>query len=139
MFFNTNLTRLNFHYDEINKVLIDKKLGLKISMGLCSGLRGIYGPYQNINQGFTICVQEQGMQQSQLDQLCSSLTQEANSQGIDILVTKSDLPFDNRWYILGDIRGMMELARRDKLRLPLGYYMYDAVLIEFEYYEDKKF
>lgn len=138
MFFNTNLTRLNFHYDEINKVLIDKKLGLKISLGLVSGLRGIYGPYQNINQGFALCIQEQGIPQNELDRICSYISEDANIEMVDILLTKSDLPFDNRWYVMGNIRGLIEAARRDKIRFPLSHYMCDTILIELEDYEDKE-
>jgi len=138
MFFNTNLMRLNFHYNDINKVMIDKKLGLKISLGLVSGLRGTYDPYQNTNQGFALCLQEQGLPHNELDRICSQISGDANIQNIDILITKSDLPFDNRWYIMGDIRGMIENAQRNKIRFPLSNYMCDTILVELEDYEDKK-
>lgn len=138
MVFNTNFSRLNFHYEEIYKTIIDKRNGLKISMGLCSGLRGSYAQYQNVNKGFTLCFQEQGMAQNELDSMCGKMVEQAQSLGINILATKSDLPFDNRWFILGDIRKLIESAQQDKIFMPLSNFLYDSILVEFEAYEDIK-
>lgn len=135
MAFNTNLTRLNFHYDEIHKTMIDKKLGLKISLGLISGLRAGYRPYQNKNHGFTICLQEQGMPQDELDRLCLNIAEQSQSLGYDVLATKSDLPFDNRWYLMGDLRPMLEAGRNGRMNIPFSNFLYANMIVELEEYE----
>lgn len=138
MVFNTSYTRLNFHYDEIYKTIIDKRNGLKISMGLISGLRSSYLQYQNMNKGFTLSFQEQGMPQNELDNMCGKMAEQAQSLSINILATKSDLPFDNRWFLLGDIRALINAAQQDKIFMPLSNFLYDSILVEFEAYEDTK-
>ena len=135
MAFNTNLTRLNFHYDEIHKTMIDKKLGLKISLGLVSGLRAGYRTYQNKNRGFTICLQEQGMPQDELDRLCLNIAEQSQSLGYDVLATKSDLPFDNRWYLMGDLRPMLEAGRNGRMNIPFSNFLYANMIVELEEYE----
>ena len=133
--FNTNVTRLNFHYDDIYKTIIDKKLGLKISMGLLSGLRMPYSHYQNKNKGFCIGLQEQGMPQDALDKLCLEIIEETKLKCFDLLITKSDLPFDNRWYIAGDMREFLEAARDDKIKMPFTPSIYEGLLDQLEKYE----
>ena len=137
MAFNTNLTRLNFHYNEIHKTMIDKKLGLKISLGLVNGLRAGYSIYQNKNRGFTICLQEQGMPQNELDRLCLSIAEQSQSLGLDVLTTKSDLPFDNRWFLMGDLRPMLEAGRNGKITIPFSNFLYANIIVELEEYETK--
>lgn len=137
MAFGTDVTRLRFHFEELYKTMIDKKNGLKISLGLVSGLRGNHQHYANQNKGFTIAFQEQGMPQNELDNLCRKMVEQTQSIGVDILATKSDLPFDNRWFIMGDIRGMIEAAKKDKIFMPLSNFLYNSILVEFEDYEDK--
>ncbi len=138
MAFNINLTRLNFHFDELHQTMIDKRLGMKISLGLISGLRGSYAVYERMNKGFCICFQEQGMAQNEMDRMCMSLSEQAQSLGVDVFATKSDLPFDNRWYILGDLRGMIENAQIGKINAPLSNYLYANIMMEFEQHEDAK-
>lgn len=138
MVFNTEYTRLNFHYEEIYKTIIDKRNGLKISMGLISGLRSSYVQYQQMHKGFTLAFQEQGMPQNELDNMCGKMVEQAQSLSINVLATKSDLPFDNRWFLLGDIRALINAARQDKIFMPLSNFLYDSILVEFEAYEDKK-
>lgn len=137
MAFGTDVTRLRFHFEELYKTMIDKKNGLKISLGLVSGLRGNHAHYASKNKGFTIAFQEQGMPQNELDTLCAKMVEQTQSIGVDILATKSDLPFDNRWFIMGDIRGMIEAAKKDKIFMPLSNFLYNSILVEFEDYEDK--
>jgi hypothetical protein len=48
------------------------------------------------------------------------------------------MPFDNRWFVLGDIRGLIEAAQRDKIFMPLSNFLYDTILVEFEAYEDPR-
>lgn len=136
MAYNTQFSRLNFHFQEIYKTLIDKRNGLKIMLGLVSGLRGGNLKYSNINKGFAIAFQEQGMAQDELDSLCNKMSEQAGSLAIDILSTKSDLPFDNRWFVMGDIRGLIEAAKQDKIFMPFSNFLYDGILIELEEYED---
>lgn len=135
MAFYTNSTRLNFHYKEIHKTLIDKRLGLKVSLGLVSGLRKDYAEYQVKNRGFTVCFQEQGMPQNELDHLCASISEQAQSLGIDVLATKSDLPFDNRWYVMGDVRGLVENAQIGRINAPFAHVLYANIIVELEMYE----
>jgi hypothetical protein len=137
MIFNTNLTRLNFNYRDIGQTFIDKRLGLKISLGFINGMRAQYDSYEKKNNGFAICLQEQGMPQNELDRFCSLMIDEAKNSNIDVLLTKSDLPFDNRWYILGDIRALIDAAYIDRISLQLSYSIYDAILYELERYETK--
>lgn len=137
MTFDTHLTRLNFHYQDIHKTIIDKKLGLKIALGLISGLRPAYSPYQQKNGGFTLCLQEQGIPQNELDHLCRRLAEQARTLGIDILTTKNDLPFDNRWYILGDLRPFLEAGRSGKINIPFSNFLFAHIIVELEEYEDR--
>ncbi|MFP4313552.1 MAG: hypothetical protein ACLFR0_04400 [Alphaproteobacteria bacterium] len=137
MAFGTHYNRLNFHFDEIYKTMVDKKNGLKISLGLVSGLRGNNSRYMSINKGFTVSFQEQGMPQNELDILCNKMAEQAQSLGIDVLLTKSDLPFDNRWFVMGDLRGLIEAARQDKIFMPLSDFLYEGIIVELEDYEDR--
>jgi len=135
MAFNTDTMRLNFHFSEIHKTMIDKKLGLKISLGLISGLRAGYRDYQNKNQGFALCLQEQGMPQDELDRLCLSIADQAQSLGFDVLETKSDLPFDNRWYLMGDLQPMLNAGRNGIMNMPFSNFLYANIIIELEEYK----
>lgn len=137
MAFGTNYNRLNFHFDEIYKTMVDKKNGLKISLGLINGLRGNNARYMTMNKGFALAFQEQGMPQNELDMLCNKMAEQAQSLGIDVLLTKSDLPFDNRWFIMGNLRGLIDAARQDKIFMPLSDFLYDGIIVELEDYEDK--
>ena len=107
-------------------------------MGLISGLRSSYVQYQQMHKGFTLAFQEQGMPQNELDNMCGKMVEQAQSLSINVLATKSDLPFDNRWFLLGDIRALINAARQDKIFMPLSNFLYDSILVEFEAYEDKK-
>ena len=135
MAFHSDTTRLGFHFSEIHKTMIDKKLGLKISLGLISGLRGSYRDYQNKNQGFTICLQEQGMPQNELDRLSLNIAEQAQSLGYDVLATKSDLPFDNRWFLAGDLRPALEAGRNGRINIPFSNFLFANIIVELENYE----
>lgn len=135
MAFHSDTPRLNFHFGEIHKTMIDKMLGLKISLGLVSGLRGGYSVYQNKNQGFTICLQEQGMPQNELDRLCLSIAEQSQSLGYDVFATKSDLHFDNRWFLMGDLRAMLEAGRNGRINIPFSNFLYANIMVELESYE----
>jgi len=135
MAFHSDTTRLNFHFGDIHKTMIDKMLGLKISLGLSSGMRGGYSAYQHKNQGFTICLQEQGMPQNELDRLCLSIAEQSQSLGYDVLATKTDLHFDNRWFLMGDLRAMLEAGRNGKINIPFSNFLYANIMVELENYE----
>lgn len=132
-----HFTRLIFDFEELNQTIVDKRNGLKISLGLIKGLRGNYARYMTINNGFTLAFQEQGMPQNELDNLCGKMAEQAQSLGIDILSTKSDLPFDNRWFVMGDIRRLIEAAQQDKIFMPFSNFLYDGIIVEFEEHEDR--
>lgn len=134
---NTNLTRLNFSFKDLSRTIIDKKSGIKIELGFISGLRAGYSSYQNKNSGFTISLQEQGIDQDELDKHCQELEVDAKIQNIDLLITKSDLNFDNRWYITGDLRKMFECADQDQISLPFEGFLAQEIIEIFSDYESK--
>jgi hypothetical protein len=51
-------------------------------------------------------------------------------ENFDILITKSDLPFDSRWYIIGDLHKLLELASRERITLPFSRFLNDSVMQE---------
>jgi hypothetical protein len=136
MFSHASLIKLNFNESIISRRFVDKKTGLLITLGLSNGLSFPYENFEKLNQGFTIALQEQGFGQGELDRSCDRLAGHVADYSLNVLVVKSDLPFDNRWFIMGDLRSLFDLADRDKIKLPFGFFMFGSIMIEFEEYED---
>lgn len=124
----TKITRLNFDYQELSKTLIDKQNGIKVILGHIRGLRSVFQAYEHMNMGFCIALQDQGVGQGHLDRQCEKLNEDADMMGIDILVTRADLPFDNRWFLAGDLKMLLDAARLNKIHCPFSEILYDDIL-----------
>jgi hypothetical protein len=126
----TNITPLNFNNGIIGRIVMDKKTGVEALFGYISGIPDDYADLLLETRGLAMALQDRGMTQQLLDQACQKLSQDCRAAGIAILITKSDLPFDNRWYIIGDVRAALDAAGNAKLDFPLSPALYDNVLKE---------
>ncbi len=136
MFSHTGLIRLNFDSTALSRSLVDKKSGLLLALGFVNGLSSPHQAFEKLHGGFAIALQEQGMGQGELDRACDRLAGEIVLQGVNVLVAKSDLPFDSRWFIMGDIGSLLDLADMDRISLPFDRMLYGPILVEFEHYQD---
>lgn len=127
---DTEITRLNFLENAATRALIDKRAGLKLEFGTIDALPAALGEYENMNNGFCIALTAQGMAQDDLDRACQSLSEAAIVQDIPLLITKSDLPYDARWFMAGDIPTLIDLARLNKIDCPFSDILYDDIITE---------
>ncbi len=97
-------------------------------LGSFSGLPSIYTPYQSYNKGTGLAIQSRGFGQDELDQTCKTLMREASRLDIRLLLAKSDLDFDNRWYWIGDLEKLFDLAAQDRIHCLISPYLYDEIL-----------
>lgn len=128
MAFDTLHIHLDFDPDIVSKSFMDKKAGLEITLGLFSNLPALYETYTNYNLGLGLAIQSRGAEQDELDQRCKTLMEEAQRADIPLLLTKSDMDFDNRWYWIGDLEKLFVLAKQDRIDCLLSPYLYDEIL-----------
>ncbi|MEZ5813141.1 MAG: hypothetical protein R3E13_00200 [Alphaproteobacteria bacterium] len=121
------ITPLNFNDTLIGKLLNDKKAGLDIIPGHISGLPPRLAVMAETYGHLCLALINRGMGQQELDMACGKLAGDCLSEDFDILITKSDLPFDSRWYIAGDLDALLEAARQDRMSLPFSDFMYDEL------------
>ncbi len=123
----THITSLNFNDTLIGKSLNDKKNGLDIILGYLSGmppdLAEMAEKYGNIG----ISLMDRGIGQRELDHACQKLLDQCLNEDFEILITKSDLPFDARWYLIGALPDLLEAARQDRISLPFSDFLYDEL------------
>ncbi len=124
---DTPLTSLNFNDSIIGKSFVDKKTGVKISFGYVSGLPPDLAEIAEQYSSIGLSLMENGMGQHELDQTCQSLISQCGVEDFDILITKSDLPFDVRWFVIGDLNAMLLAARSDRISLPFSDFLYDEL------------
>ena len=120
--------KLDFQNDDAAKTLIDKREGLKLNFGLIRALPAAYGQYEQKNNGFCMALQCQGMAQDDLDRACHLLAEAADASGIDLLLSRSDLPYDSRWFIAGDIGTLLQQAKLGKINTPFAQTLYDEII-----------
>jgi hypothetical protein len=124
---DTLITPLNFDDTLIGKILNDKKTGLDIIPGHINGLPSPLANMAKTYGHLCFALINRGMGQQELDLSCRKLSGDCLSESFDILITKSDLPFDSRWYIIGDLNSLLEAARQDRMSLPFSDFMYDEL------------
>lgn len=131
---DTTITPLNFNDALIGKSLNDKKTGLDIIFGYLSGMPPDVAQIAEQNGGIGIALMDRGFGQHELDLACQKLSGDCLNESFDILITKSDLPFDTRWYLIGDINALIETASLDRITLPFSDFLYkDITEILFQY------
>lgn len=114
----TLLTPLNFNSNIIGKTLNDRKVGVDIIFGYISGMPPDIADVSEKFGDLAIALMDRGIGQQELDFACRQLAGELLTEDFEILITKSDLPFDARWYLIGDLQALLEAAQSDRVTLP---------------------
>jgi len=125
---DTIITSLNFNDNIPGKVFADKKNEQDVLIGYVSGLPMRYENESVHNRGLAIALFDKGIGQNELDKRCQKLSADCRIEKIEVLVTKGDYPFDRRWYIIGDLTEMLELAKQGKMQVPISDFYYDEII-----------
>lgn len=125
---DTIITSLNFNDNIPGKILNDKRNEQDILIGYVSGLPARYEKEEAHNRGLSIALFDKGIGQNELDNRCQKLSSDCHTQGLEVLVTKSDYPFDRRWYLIGDLVSMLNLAQSGKMTVPISEFYYEELL-----------
>lgn len=124
---NEDFNDIEFYRGTASHSFVDKKNDVRINIGQAASLPARYdslrAAYHNILMGVQSC----GMDQALLDQICNLLRLNCESLGVELLVTKSNRPFDSQWYFYGDIEGLLQAARRELVRPPFTPAFYDDI------------
>lgn len=132
---DTLITTLNFNDALIGRSLSDKKNGMDVILGYISGMPPDLAEVSETHGGVGLALMDRGIGQQELDHACQTLAGECLNQDFDVLITKSDLPFDARWYLIGNLAEMLEAARRDRITLPFSDFLYDELIDHLEAYK----
>ncbi len=124
---DTLITPLNFNDTLTGKLWSDKKNGLDISLGHISGLPADLAEIPYNAGDIAISLMERGMGQRQLDMACQKLASDCKNRDFTLLLTKSDFPFDARWYMIGDLAETIAAAKLDTISLPFSSFLYDEM------------
>ena len=135
MALETQITPLNFNDALIGKSLNDKKTGLDVIFGYISGMPADLFDLSQMQNGVAIALMDRGFGQHELDQACQKLAEECLAADFEILITKGDLPFDARWYLIGDLPALIEAASRDRISLPFSDFLYDDINQQLDKYK----
>lgn len=127
MALDTLITPLNFNDGLIGKTLSDKKTGIDLTLGYISGMPPDQAELAESHGGIGVALIDRGIGQHELDNACQSLAEQCLGEDFPILITKGDLPFDARWYLIGDLLSMLEAAGRDRITLPFSNFLYDEL------------
>ncbi len=125
---DTIITSLNFNDNIPGKVFSDKKNEQDVLIGYISGLPVRYENESVHNQGLAIALFDKGIGQDELDKRCQKLSGDCRLEKLEVLVTKGDYPFDRRWYIIGDIKSMLELGKEGKMHIPISAFFFEEIL-----------
>lgn len=128
----TIITSLNFNDSIPGKTFVDKKNELDVIMGYVSGLPLRFENEALYNRGLSISLFDKGIGQVELDRRCQKLAGDCKNEDFELLVTKGDYPFDRRWYIIGNLRALLETAKKGKISLPFSDLLYDDILALLE-------
>ncbi len=131
---DTIITSLNFNDNIPGNKFSDKKGELEVIMGYISGLPMRYENEALHNRGLAIALFDKGIGQDVLDIKCQTLAGQIKNEDFDLLITKGDYPFDRRWYIIGDIKALIELAQQGNISMPFSDTIYDNILEIMEKY-----
>ena len=125
---DTLLTPLNFNAAIIGKTLNDAKTGVDIIFGYISGMPPDTAEISEKYNDLAIALMDRGMGQAELDMACQQLSGQVIAADFDILVTKSDLPFDARWYLIGDLQSLIQASETEEVTLPFSDFMRKDVI-----------
>lgn len=118
---------LDFHHGLPSHSFVDKKNEVRVNVGRPSSVPPQYRPLQEKYGSALLGIQESGMSRDRLDRMCNLLALNCKSLGIEILVTKSDRPFDSQWYFFGDVEGLLKAARDELVRPPFTTAVHDQI------------
>ena len=82
---------------------------------------------ENYND-LAIALMDRGIGQAELDKACQNLAGQVISADFNLLVTKSDLPFDARWYLIGDLKALMEAIDIGQVNVPFSDFMCEDIV-----------
>ena len=125
---DTIITSLNFNDNIPGKVFADKKNEQDILIGYVSGLPARYENESIHNRGLAIALFDKGIGQDELDKRCQALSEACRIERLEVLVTKGDYPFDRRWYFIGELTKMLEMAKQNKIRVPISEFYFDEII-----------
>lgn len=120
-------TNLDFHHGLPSHSFVDKKSGVRVNLGHAGSFPQELQHYIARYGGILLGLQEAGIDGGQLDRVCATLESNARALGLDILIGKSDRPFDRQWYFFGDIVGLLEAAWDERLQPPFGTILHDRI------------
>lgn len=124
---NDQFTAIEFHNGLPSHSFVDKKNEVRINLGRAASLPKEYDAMRRTYGDTLMGLQSCGMDQNKMDQMCNLLRLNCESLRIELLVTKSDRPFDSQWYYFGDIDGLIKAARSELVRPPFGNHMHDQI------------
>lgn len=130
----TQLIPLNFNDGIIGKTLNDRKVGVDIIFGFVSGMPPGLAEIAEAHNDLAIALMDRGIGQQELDHACQQLAGELLNAEYEILIVKSDLPFDSRWYLIGNIRSLITAAKTDDVTLPFSNLMCDDIINHIDTY-----
>lgn len=130
----TQLIPLNFNDGIIGKTLNDRKVGVDIIFGFVSGMPPGLAEIAEAHNDLAIALMDRGIGQQELDHACQQLAGELINAEYEILIVKSDLPFDSRWYLIGNIRSLITAAKTDDVTLPFSNLMCDDIINHIDTY-----
>ena len=125
---DTIITSFNFNDNLPGKTLSDGRNGQDIILGYVSGLPMVYESESLHNRGLAIALFDKGIGQGELDRRCQKLSADCKFARLEVLITKIDSPFDLRWFIIGDLKQLFELAQKGKMQVPISNIVLDDVL-----------
>ncbi len=124
---NEDFIDLDFHHGLPSHSFVDKKSEVRINVGRLSSVPPEYERYRQQYGDVLLGIQQSGMSRDRMDQMCNMLALNCRSLGIDLLVTKSDRPFDSQWYFFGNIEALLSAARDETIRPPFTSAMHDHI------------
>jgi hypothetical protein len=124
---NEDFTDIEFHHGLPSHSFVDRKAEVRINLGRAARVPKAYDEmsqkYGNILLGLQSC----GMDQRKMDQACNLLRLNCETLQVELLVTKSNRPFDSQWYYFGDIQGLLKAASSELVRPPFTSVVYDQI------------
>lgn len=124
---NEDFNDIEFYRGTATHSFIDKKNDVRVNIGAAASLPARFDPIRLAYNNMLMGVQSCGMDQSLLDQMCNLLRLNCKSLGVELLVTKSNRPFDSQWYFYGDLEGLIQVAQRELVRTPFGSALYPDI------------
>ena len=124
---NESFIDLDFYHGLPSHSFVDKKSEVRVNIGRVSTVPKEYTEYQEKYGGVLLGIQQSGMTADKLDQMCNLLALNCRSLGLELLVTKSDRPFDSQWYFFGNIEGLLKAARDEIVRPPFTNAVHDQI------------